>query len=285
LAAASSEFPESADDFLAAVAAGCDRLARTRPTAVNLFVALEQLRAAVRAAPSDATASELRDRLLRTARAHADDDLDACRKMAEHGAPLVPDGAVVLTHCNAGALATAGYGTALGVIRRAHELGKGIRVVADETRPVLQGARLTAWELARDGIPVEVIADNQAGSLMRRGEIDIAIVGADRIARNGDVVNKIGTYSVAVLCSHHGIPFYVAAPWTTIDRSLATGEDVPIEERGPEEIRLHGGLPMTPEGVPVRNPAFDVTPAPLVKAIITERGVFAPEELADASAM
>lgn len=284
LAAASSGFPERADEFLAEVAAGCDRLASTRPTAVNLFVALEQLRAAVAEAPRDATVSELRDRLVRTARAHAANDLDACLKMAEHGAKLVPDGATILTHCNAGALATAGYGTALGVVRRAHELGKGIRVIADETRPILQGARLTAWELARDGIPVEVIADNQAGSLMRRGEIDIAIVGADRIARNGDVVNKIGTYSVAVLCRYHEIPFFVAAPWTTIDRGLATGNDVPIEERGPDEIRLHGGVPMTPEGVAVRNPAFDVTPAPLVKAIITERGVFAPNGLAEADA-
>jgi methylthioribose-1-phosphate isomerase len=284
LAAASSGFPQRAEEFLAAVAAGCDRLARTRPTAVNLFVALGQLRAAMDEAPAGATAGELRDRLLRTARAHAEDDLDACVRMGEHGAPLLPDGATVLTHCNAGALATAGYGTALGVIRRAHTLGKGIRVIADETRPVLQGARLTAWELARDGVPVEVIADNQAGSLMQRGEIQVAIVGADRIARNGDVVNKIGTYSVAVLCRHHGIPFYVAAPWTTIDLDLATGHEVPIEERGPDEVRLHGGVPMTPEGVPVRNLAFDVTPAPLVTAIITERGVFGPDELAEAGA-
>jgi methylthioribose-1-phosphate isomerase len=284
LAAASGGFPGGVDEFRAAVAAGCDRLARTRPTAVNLFVALGQLREAMKEAPRNAAVSELRERLLRTARAHAEDDLDACLKMGEHGARLVPDGATVLTHCNAGALATAGYGTALGVIRRAHELGKGIRVVADETRPILQGARLTAWELARDGIPVEVIADNQAGSLMQRGEIDVAVVGADRIARNGDVVNKIGTYSVAVLCRHHEIPFYVAAPWTTIDLDLATGADVPIEERGPDEVRLHGGVPMTPKGVPVRNPAFDITPAPLVKAIITERGVFGPDEVAQAGA-
>src|SRR5690606_35308717 len=167
------------------------------------------------------------------------------------------------------ALATAGYGTALGVIRRAHALGRGIRVLADETRPVLQGARLTAWELLRDGIPVEVITDNMAGALMARGEIQAAIVGADRIARNGDVANKIGTYAVAVLCKHHGLPFYVAAPWTTIDLSVATGAEIPIEERDGDEVRIHGGALRAPPDVHVRNPAFDVTPAALITAIIT----------------
>jgi methylthioribose-1-phosphate isomerase len=281
LAVAARRFPEDPTAFRSAVAAACERLAHTRPTAVNLFVALGQMREAIEHAPGASTA-ELRARLLDTARRHVDDDLQACLRMGEHGAPLLPDTGGVLTHCNAGALATAGYGTALGVIRRARAIGKAIHVFADETRPVLQGARLTAWELARDGVPVEVIADNMAGSLMASGEIGAAIVGADRIARNGDVANKIGTFTVAVLCKYHGIPFFVAAPWTTIDRSIATGADIPIEERNPAEVRQHGGRELMPAGVGVRNPAFDVTPAELVTAIITERGVFKPSEIADA---
>lgn len=265
------------------IEAGCQRLAATRPTAVNLFVAIAQLREAVAATPATASAEELRAVLRRTAQRHVDDDLAACLSMGEHGARLLPEGGTILTHCNAGALATAGYGTALGVIRRAHALGRGIRVLADETRPVLQGARLTAWELARDGIPVEVICDDMAGALMSRGAIQAAIVGADRITRNGDVANKIGTYTVAVLCKHHGLPFYVAAPWTTIDLSMATGAEIPIEERHPDEVRRPGGTLFTPDGMPVRNPAFDVTPAALVTAIITERGVFSPHALAEAA--
>jgi methylthioribose-1-phosphate isomerase len=282
LAAASHGFGSDPAEVRAQIEAGCQRLAATRPTAVNLFVALAQLREAIAATPPEASAEELRAVLQRTARAHVDDDLASCLAMGEHGALLLPAGGTILTHCNAGALATAGYGTALGVIRRAHALGRGIRVLADETRPVLQGARLTAWELARDGIPVEVICDDMAGALMARGAIQAAIVGADRIARNGDVANKIGTYTVAVLCKHHGLPFYVAAPWTTIDLSMATGAEIPIEERHPDEVRRSGGTSFTSADMPVRNPAFDVTPAELVTAIITERGVFSPHALADA---
>lgn len=284
LAAASRKFDEDPTEFRAQVKAAGERLANTRPTAVNLFVALSQLAEAMAAAPGDASADDLRALLQREALRHVEEDLAACLQMGEHGASLLPDEGGVLTHCNAGALATAGYGTALGVIRRAVEIGKNIHVFADETRPVLQGARLTAWELAHDGVPVEVIADNMAGSLMAAGEIRAAVVGADRIARNGDVANKIGTFTVAVLCRHHGIPFYVAAPWTTIDLSLASGADIPIEQRHPDEVRTHGGAVMTPEGVGVRNPAFDVTPAGLVTAIITERGVFEPSALEDATA-
>jgi methylthioribose-1-phosphate isomerase len=257
-------------------------MAATRPTAVNLFVALDQLAVAVASADPSSGATQLRELLLAVARRHAEDDLAACLEMGRHGAPLLPSSGTVLTHCNAGALATAGYGTALGVIRRAIADGKQLRVLADETRPVLQGARLTAWELGRDGIDVTVIADNMAGALMARGEIAAAIVGADRIARNGDVANKIGTYTVAVLCHYHRIPFYVAAPWTTIDRAIATGADIPIEDRHGDEVRMHGLSLMTPAGMAVRNPAFDVTPAALVTAIITERGVFRPEEIAGA---
>ena len=282
LAVAARRFPEDAAAFRSEVARACERLAHTRPTAVNLFVALGQMREAIERAPAGSSVAQLRARLLDTAQRHVADDLHACLMMGEHGAPLLPDSGGVLTHCNAGALATAGYGTALGVIRRARAIGKAIHVLADETRPVLQGARLTAWELQRDGIPVEVIADNMAGSLMARGEIKAAIVGADRIARNGDVANKIGTFTVAVLCKHHAIPFYVAAPWTTIDRSIATGADIPIEERNPAEVREHGGRELMPKGVGVRNPAFDVTPAELITAIITERGVFKPSDIAGA---
>jgi methylthioribose-1-phosphate isomerase len=280
LAVASHAFDDRPDAFRRELEAACDRLARTRPTAVNLFVALEQLREVVQRAAEEPVA-RVRERLMHAATAHVEDDLKACLSMGRHGAALLPDAGGVLTHCNAGALATAGYGTALGVIRAAFAAGKRIEVFADETRPVLQGARLTAWELARDDIPVRVITDNMAGALMAAGRIQAAIVGADRIARNGDVANKIGTYTVAVLCRHHGIPLYVAAPWTTIDLSIETGRDIPIEERSPSEVRTHGGRIMTPPDVPVCNPAFDVTPAELVEAIITERGVHHPGELAN----
>lgn len=266
----------SDSDFDAAFAAAAHRLAHTRPTAVNLFVAIEEMRAAV----ATGTVAEKRAALEQAARGHVERDLGFCKQMGENGASLLPAGGI-LTHCNTGALATAGYGTALGVIRSAHARGTAIHVFADETRPVLQGARLTVWELMRDQIPVTAICDNMAGALMAKGKVQAAIVGADRIARNGDVANKIGTYTVAVLCKHHGIPFYVAAPWTTIDLSLATGAEIEIEQRSPDEVRRHGEELKTPADAPVDNPAFDVTPAELVTAIVTEKGVHKPSELAD----
>jgi methylthioribose-1-phosphate isomerase len=271
----------AAASFLMAIGVAGRALGATRPTAVNLAWAIARL--GRRAAGVAALAPDERGRaLIEEAEAIHREDVAACRAMGELGACDVPEGATVITHCNAGALATGGYGTALGVIRAAHAKGRVRMVLACETRPYLQGARLTAWELARDGIPVEVICDDMAGALMARGAIQAAIVGADRIARNGDVANKIGTYTVAVLCKHHGLPFYVAAPWTTIDLSVATGAEIPIEERHPDEVRRPGGTPFTPADMPVRNPAFDVTPAELVTAIITERGVFSPHALADA---
>jgi methylthioribose-1-phosphate isomerase len=245
-------------------------LSATRPTAVNLFWALERMR---KVAQSCTTPDEARARLLAEALAIHTQDVAANRRMGRFGADLIPDGATVLTHCNAGALATAGYGTALGVIRAAREAGKAVKVVADETRPLLQGARLTAWELMRDGIETTLIADTMTGSFMRRGLITCVVVGADRIAANGDVANKIGTYQVAVLAKEHSIPFYVAAPTSTLDLSLASGDDIPIEERKPEEVTHFGGVQTAPDGITVANPAFDVTPARYVTAIITERGI------------
>lgn len=209
-----------------------------------------------------------------------EEDIALCKTMGRHGAELIRDGQTILTHCNAGSLATAGYGTALGVIRSAWEQGKKINVIADETRPVLQGARLTAWELMQDQIPVTLITDNMAGSLMRQGKIHLCVVGADRIAANGDVANKIGTYSVAVLAKAHNIPFYVAAPSSTIDLNTKSGADIPIEQRNPSEVTtIHGSHPVAPKDVAVYNPAFDVTPAELITGIITERGVFKPAEI------
>ncbi len=250
----------------------CAEMAATRPTAVNLFWAIDRMRARFeRDAP--AGGSVLRDGLLEEAQAILDEDVRSCRRMGDLGAPLLPENARVLTHCNAGALATAGYGTALGVIRSAARLGRVLKVYADETRPYLQGARLTAWELLQDGIPTTLIADNMAGHLMARGEIDAVIVGADRIAANGDVANKIGTYSVAVLAKENGIPFYVAAPTSTFDLETPTGAGIPIEERPAEEVTHHAGRRLAPEGVSVRNPAFDVTPHRYVTAIVCERGV------------
>jgi len=251
------------------------RLARTRPTAVNLFWALGRMAdvvARVAAAPGAGVAA-LRRALADEAARIVEEDVAACRALGAHGLALVPEGARILTHCNAGALATAGYGTALGVVRAAHEAGRRVAVWADETRPFLQGARLTAWELARDRIPVTVVTDNMAGHLMRRGEVDLVVVGADRIARSGDVANKIGTYAVAVLAREHRIPFYVAAPLSTVDLATASGDDIPIEERGRAEVARIGGAVVVPDGVPVRHPAFDVTPARLVDAIVTERGI------------
>ena len=252
----------------------CARLAGTRPTAVNLFWAIDRMKALFADLRTrGASMDEIRLRLLGEAHAMYDEDIAACKTMGKFGGELLPQEGGVLTHCNAGALATCGYGTALGVIRAAVERGKQIHVYADETRPFLQGARLTAWELMADGIPTTVICDNMAASLMRAGRIQAVVVGADRIAANGDVANKIGTYNVAILAKEHGIPFYVAAPWSTIDTATPTGDSIPIEERAAIEVTHHGGKQLTPHGVGICNPAFDVTPAKYVTAIITERGV------------
>src|SRR3954469_5019777 len=252
----------------------CDLMAATRPTAVNLFWAIERMkRTFAEAAQGGCSVDELKQRLETDARRIHDEDVASCRTMGAFGADLVPDQARILTHCNAGALATAGYGTALGVIRAAAERGKNVAVLADETRPFLQGARLTAWELVKDGIDTTVITDNMAASMMRLGHVDLVVVGADRIAANGDVANKIGTYSVAVLAKEHGLPFYVAAPWSTIDLATPTGEQIPIEQRAPREVTHMGSRQVTPDGVGIENPAFDVTPAAYVAAIITERGI------------
>lgn len=257
----------------------CDELAATRPTAVNLFWAIERMRRkleSLRAQPISA----IKQALINESQVILEEDIDLCKTMGRHGAELIQDGQTVLTHCNAGSLATAGYGTALGVIRAAWEEGKKIKVIADETRPVLQGSRLTAWELIQDHIPVTLITDNMAGALMKQGKIHLCIVGADRIAANGDVANKIGTYSVAVLAKAHHIPFYVAAPYSTIDLNTKSGADIPIEQRNPSEVTtIHGSHPVAPKDVAVYNPAFDVTPAELITGIITERGVFKPGEL------
>jgi methylthioribose-1-phosphate isomerase len=252
----------------------CDMMASTRPTAVNLFWAIDRMKAVFAdAAHAGQSADEIADRLEKEARTIHDEDVANCRAMGGHGAAVVPNGARVLTHCNAGALATAGYGSALGVVRAAVEQGKRIAVIADETRPFLQGARLTAWELVKDGIDTTVITDNMAGAMMRLGQVNLVVVGADRIAANGDVANKVGTYGVAVLAREHGIPFYVAAPISTIDLKTADGSRIPIEERADREVTHVGSSRLTPEGARIRNPAFDVTPAKYVTAIITERGI------------
>jgi methylthioribose-1-phosphate isomerase len=255
----------------------CDLMAGTRPTAVNLFWAIERMKrrfsACVQAGQS---VDEIKDRLEAEARAIHDEDVESCRAMGRFGAEVVPDNARILTHCNAGALATAGYGTALGVIRAAAERGKVRQVFADETRPFLQGARLTAWELVRDQVPTTVITESMAGPLMRRGDIDMVVVGADRIAANGDVANKIGTYTVAMMASAHEIPFYVAAPLSTIDLATSSGDDIPIEQRNAREITHLGSTRLAPVGASVWNPAFDVTPARLIAGIITERGIARP---------
>lgn len=250
-------------------------LSRTRPTAVNLAWGLRRLLEVARKS-RDLSVPEIKAALVAEARKMREEDIQNNRVMGQHGQTLIPDPARILTHCNAGGLATAGYGTAVGVIRAAAESGKRIMVWVDETRPLLQGARLTAWELVKARIPVTLIADSMAGSLMGRGQVDVVVVGADRIARNGDVANKIGTYSVALLARAHGIPFYVAAPVSTLDLSLADGSQIPIEERAPDEVTHHGGRRLAPEGVRVVNPAFDVTPASCVDAIITERGIARP---------
>ena len=250
------------------VAAAIERLRRTRPTAVNLAWALERM----------ARVGADLEALAREARAIHREDVAACRAMGQLGAQFVPDGATVLTHCNAGALATGGYGTALGVVRAARESGKRVRVVACETRPVLQGARLTAWELARDGIDVTLVTDSMVAQLLRAGGADLAVVGADRIARSGDVANKIGTYGLACLAAIHEVPLYVAAPWSTVDLACASGDAIVIERRDAREVLCFGDARVAPEGVAADNPAFDVTPARLVRAIVTERGVAAPPD-------
>ncbi len=250
----------------------CQLLAETRPTAVNLFWALERMKTFA-LAHQELALAELKNRLLAEAHEIAAEDERINRTMGKNGAALIPDQARILTHCNAGALATGGYGTALGVIRAATEAGKQVMVYADETRPFLQGSRLTAWELMKDQIPVTLICDNMAGYIMNQGEIDCVIVGADRIAANGDTANKIGTYTVAVLAKEHGIPFYVAAPISTIDLKIADGSLIPIEERSAREVTHVGDRQLAPNAIGVRNPAFDVTPARLISAIITERGV------------
>jgi methylthioribose-1-phosphate isomerase len=271
---------EGAEGYLAVMREAGARLAAARPTAVNLAWAVAHARDLAVTAdhaslPGPARAAAMAD----MARAIHREDVEACRVMGAFGALRLPAEGTVLTHCNAGALATGGYGTALGVIRAAVEAGKRLRVLADETRPYLQGARLTAWELHKDGIPVEVITDSMAAFFMRRGEVSAVVVGADRIARSGDVANKIGTYGLACLARAHQVPFYVAAPWSTVDLAAADGAAIPIEERSRDEVARVGDRVLVPEGVGVRHPAFDVTPAALVTAIFTERGEVAPADI------
>lgn len=262
------------DSFARAIGAAAKRLSETRPTAVNLFWALERMQRVTQDASTSLSLAELPLRLHAEALAIHEEDVAMNRALGRHGASLMPEGAQILTHCNTGSLATGGYGTALGVIRAAFEADPGIHVWVDETRPYLQGARLTAWELVKEGIPATLITDSMAGFFMQQGEVDAVIIGADRIVANGDTANKIGSYSLAVLCKHHNIPFYVAAPSSTIDHALETGASIPIEERSAEEVtHVLGKAVIAPADIAVRHPAFDVTPAALISAIITERGV------------
>jgi methylthioribose-1-phosphate isomerase len=280
MALAALEFDSGdASDFITHLESAGKTLGETRPTAINLFWAIGRCMEFAREKTAEGqTPGQAAEGLLGLAREMHEEDVAMNRRIGDHGAALIPQDAHVLTHCNAGALATAGYGTAAGVIRSAHAQNKIAEVLVDETRPFLQGARLTAWELHRDDIPVTLISDNMAGHCMSRGKVDCVVVGADRIARNGDAANKIGTYSVAVLAREHGIPFYVAAPISTIDFSIQSGEEIPIEERDPEEVTHFAGRRVAPEGIRVFNPAFDVTPARLVDAIITERGIVRPSQ-------
>ncbi len=268
--------PATGDTAKAAARTAADHLATSRPTAVNLFWALDRMRARLDRLNGAETAASVRQALVSEALAILEEDRQVCRKIGHAGAPLITEGAGVLTHCNAGGLATADYGTALALLFRAHEEGRRFRVFADETRPLLQGARLTAWELHQAGIDVTVICDNMAAQVMREGRVQLVVVGADRIAANGDTANKIGTYSLAVLARAHGIPFYVAAPSSTFDLSIASGAEIPIEQRAREEIAAGFGRVTVPDGVKVYNPAFDVTPAPLITGIVTEFGVLGP---------
>jgi len=260
----------SKEEFMIKLGTVSQALSVTRPTAVNLFWALERMK---RAAEAVEDVAQIKAALIKEAQKLEVENEEADRKLSKYGAELINDGFTILTHCNTGALATAGYGTALGVIKAAKEQGKNIRVLVTETRPLLQGARLTTWELASEGIPFTLIADTMTGYFLSRGGIDCVIVGADRIAANGDVANKIGTYNIAVLAMENGVPFYVAAPSSSIDLSLPSGDGIPIEERSPEEVTRIEGIPIAPVGVQVANPAFDVTPHLYVTAIITERGV------------
>ena len=261
-----------AEDLEAEFETICETLAQTRPTAVNLFWAIQRMRRLYQSL-AGAPVEEIRRRLVEEAIEVRREDIAINQALGRFGAPLVPDGKTVLTHCNAGALATAGYGTALGVVRAAVESGKRVDVFADETRPFLQGARLTVWELQQDSIPVTLITDNMAGHFLKSGRIGCVVVGADRIAANGDVANKVGTYSVAVLAKENGVPFYVAAPISTLDLTLESGDRIPIEQRSAAEVTHVFGHPVAPEKTTVENPAFDVTPARYVAAVVTERGV------------
>ena len=263
---------KSATEFKAGMESGFTVLAQSRPTAVNLFWALQRMRKVWESVATQ-TPQQIAQRLLAEAHEILDEDIRINKAMGAYGAALLKDGARVLTHCNAGALATAGWGTALGVFRSAVEAGKKISVIADETRPFLQGARLTAWEMVQENIPVTLITDNMAGYMMAQGEVDAVVVGTDRVAANGDVANKIGTYMVAVLAKRHNIPFYVACPLSTIDMNIASGKDIPIEERSVDEVKGFRDYHWAAEGVKIRNPSFDVTPAELVTGLITERGV------------
>ncbi|MDA8100247.1 MAG: S-methyl-5-thioribose-1-phosphate isomerase [Nitrospiraceae bacterium] len=267
------------DSFWPKFEAICAEMAATRPTAVNLFWAIERIKHFVQA-NKDKSIDAIRELLVRESQRMIDEDIATNRRMGAYGAAFVSDGDNIITHCNAGSIATAGYGTAEGVMRAAVEQGKNIHVWVDETRPVLQGARLTAWELMEEKIPCTLVTDNMAGYLLYHDQVDLAIVGADRIAKNGDVANKIGTYPLAVLCKEHGIPFYVAAPFSTIDFATETGPDIPIEERNPREVtHVLGKTQIAPDNVQVLNPAFDVTPARYITAIITEKGAFRPQDL------
>jgi methylthioribose-1-phosphate isomerase len=272
---AAAEAPEDGPSFLASMTAAARSLRATRPTAVNLGWAVDRMMRVTQSAATE-PASRRVSMLAAEARSIHVSEVAACKAMGKLGAEHVRDGATILTHCNAGALATAGYGTALGVIRAAAESGKNVRVLATETRPYLQGARITAWELSRDGIHVEVITDSMVGHFMSKEAIDLVVVGADRIARSGDVANKVGTYGIACLAHHHDVPFYVAAPWSTVDLECPSGGEIPIEERGEREVTHIGDTQLVPDGVTARHPAFDVTPAGLVTALFTERGVAAP---------
>jgi methylthioribose-1-phosphate isomerase len=263
------------DAFAEQFEAICTTMAQTRPTAVNLFWAIERMRTCVRQY-QDAPLVQLQGVLMAEAQRLLQEDIQINRRIGEHGLALLPKHSTVLTHCNAGALATAGYGTALGVVRAAHFAGRQVQVLADETRPFLQGARLTTWELQRDQIPVTLITDNMAGYFMKQGRVDLVIVGADRIAANGDAANKIGTYGLAILAKEHDIPFYVAAPLSTIDPSLASGAEIPIEQRSGDEVRMVGAQRIAASEIEVENPAFDVTPARYIRGIITEAGIAMP---------
>jgi methylthioribose-1-phosphate isomerase len=279
--AATTYSGDDAEQIAREIQTAADLLSQTRPTAVNLFWALARMRRrSEQLLAEGVSADSLRAGILAEAEAIRTEDIAACQAIGKNGAALLPDKVTVLTHCNAGALATGGYGTALGVIRAAREMGKKVRAFADETRPLLQGARLTVWELMRDGIDTTLICDDMAGALMRQGKIDVCLVGADRIAANGDTANKIGTYTVAVLARRHGIPFYVAAPFSTVDLTIASGNDIPIEQRDSAEVISPYGVTFAPAEVTVWNPAFDVTPETLISAIITERGVVQRPDLA-----